>query len=104
MAAVRLILAAIVASASAPAMVVAAPVEPVGWKLGDRCPACEPGLALPCEVRAALARTAVVPLTAAPVIAVRPPIRTAVGIEFVIARAPAPPAVLPDAPKTSPPT
>lgn len=103
MAALRLVLAAIVASATAPVIAAAAPADPSGWKLDEGCGLCDAGLALSCDVRAALAQAVATPLTATPAIALRPPVRTAVGILFDAAPAPVPAAVLPDAPKTSPP-
>ena len=104
MAALRLVLAAIVVSASAPAIAAAAPAAAPGWKVDGACALCEPGLVLSDDVRAALAQTAATPLVATAVVALRPPVRTALAVAFVVAGPPAPAAVLPSAPKTSPPT
>lgn len=107
MAAVRLVLAAIVASASAPAVVEAATEADCTWCLGDARSSCDasresPRLALPCDVRAALANALATPLFARPEL---PPPPTVAIAELlpIAAVAPLPAPVLADAPKTSPP-
>lgn len=104
MTAVRLVLAALVASACAPAVVEA---EPAGcdWCCGDAVP---PGqgvsstMALPCEVRAALSAALAAPLFAQPELPT-PPTVVIAELLPIAAVAPAIAPVLIDAPKTSPP-
>lgn len=108
MAAIRLVLAAMVASACAPAVAEAAPATGCDWCCDDGAgprgaELRSPGrLALPCEVRAALANATVAPLYARPDL---PPPPTVAIAELlpIAAVAPSPAPVLPDAPKTSPP-
>jgi hypothetical protein len=105
MTAVRLVLAALVASACAPAVVEA---EPAGcdWCRGD---AVAPGaavsstMALPCEVRAALSAALAAPLFAQPELPAPPTVAIAELLLPSVAAAPALAPVLADAPKTSPP-
>lgn len=106
MAAVRLLLAAIVASAAAPVTAEAAAAAPCRWCC-DGGVAVDAPLTLPCAVRARLAQA---PLDLTAVVWAPPsldePRRAIAAVATPVTRKPAPvPApVLPRAPKTSPPT
>ena len=108
MSAVRLLLAAaLVASAGAPATAAAAVDPPCRWSCGEGATAVDHELMLPCAVRARLAQLHHLD-TAAVVwgkVELPPPPRgvVAVGATATIANPPPPAAVLPSAPKPSPP-
>lgn len=104
MAAVRLVLAALVASACAPTAVEA---EPAGcdWCCGEVVPSGQgvpSTLTLPCDVRAALSIALATPLFARPDLPPPPTVAIA-ELLSIAAAAPLPAPVLADAPKTSPP-
>ena len=103
MTAVRLVLAALVASACAPAVVEAEPAA-CDWCRGDAvAPTVSSMMALPCEVRAALSAALAAPLFAGPELPAPPTVVIAELLLPIAAVAPVAAPVLADAPKTSPP-
>lgn len=107
MAAVRLLLAAIVCSASAPAVAAAAEREaPCRWCC-DGAGELDAPLTLPGAVREALAGAAsqlTAAVWAAPALPAPPRVPVVVATRFAVAPPPPAIAILPRAPKTSPPT